>query len=617
MAVPAGSTPLGNDSAKQVQRQLDRILGSRTFREAGRLKRFIGFVIGEALAGRADQLKEYVVGVAVFDKKESFDPRTDPIVRVQARRLRSMLDRYYREEGFEDEVVIQLPKGGYGPAFKNRRLRVTKPLLSISSLGPNTVAVLTFSDHSPAGDLGYFCEGVRQEIICGISKLPQIRILACHPGELSSEGSPVRETNFPNAATIVSGSIRRSGNELRIAVHLVDGASGCYVCSETVDGDLQDTFIIQKEIAHLVVQTLQNLAAGQLRASRQQAVNSAHNLCIQARYHLNQRTEEALRKAVEFFEKAIAEDAQYALAHSGLADAYGLLAHYGVLAPSDVWAKAASSAATAVMLDEGSAEATTSLAHVKATQDWDWAGAEVQFQKAIALNAGYPTAHHWYAMSCLVPLGRLDEALDQALTAEFLDPVSSIIARDIAVIYYYKREFDLALEHCDHTIELNPHFSPAFLTLGLIQAQRHDFEEAEAAFQRAIHLSPNTPRVHAALGRLYAGSGKRKAALEFINRLKEMAKSRYVSPFEFATFYFALQQADVAFDWLAKAFEDRCFELLSVNVDPGLDLLRAHPQFASIAEQFARCSIGTEPVPPDARSNRFTTVKRGNSYPVQ
>ena len=219
---------------------------------------------------------------------------------------------------------------------------------------------------------------------------------------------------------------------------------------------------------------------------------------------MNQRTEEGLRKAVEFFERAIVEDSQYALAHSGLADGYGLLTHYGVFAPADVWTKAAASAAAAVMLDPDSAEARTSLAHVKSTQDWDWRGAEREFQLAISLDPSYATAHHWYALSCLVPMGRLDEALDEILIAQSLDPVSAIVARDLALVHLFRRDFDAALEQCDHAIELNPHFSPAYWALGLVQEQRKDFDEAAAAFQRAIHLSPQTPRMQAALARTYA-----------------------------------------------------------------------------------------------------------------
>jgi serine/threonine-protein kinase len=284
---------------------------------------------------------------------------------------------------------------------------------------------------------------------------------------------------------------------------------------------------------------------------------------------------------VEFFEKALIEDAQFSLAHSGLADAHGLLAHYGVLGPADVWSKAASSAASAVMLDGHSAEAHTSLAHVRGTQDWDWAGAEQEYQRAIQLNPRYPTAHHWYAMSCLVPMGRLDEALEQILLAQSLDPVSSIIARDVAVIYSYRRDFDAALEQCDQTIELNPHFAPAYLTLGLIQEQRKDFDESAAAFRRAVDLAPQSPRMQSALARTLALSGKTDLARATLATLEKLAKSRYVSPFEFVTIHFALGDVGRGYHWLTRACDDRCFELLALKVDPRFEALRDDPRFGA------------------------------------
>ena len=300
---------------------------------------------------------------------------------------------------------------------------------------------------------------------------------------------------------------------------------------------------------------------------------------------MNQRTEEGLRKAVEFFERAIVEDSQYALAHSGLADGYGLLTHYGVFGPADVWTKAASSATTAVMLDPDSAEARTSLAHVKSTQDWDWHGAEREFQLAISLNPAYATAHHWYAMSCLVPLGRSDEALDEMLTAQSLDPVSSIVARDLALVHLFRRDLEAALEQCDHAIELNAHFSPAYWALGLVQEQRKDVDEAAAAFQRAIHLSPDTPRMQAGLARTLALAGKRKEAMEILRRLEALSGKRYVSPFEFASMRFALDQTDLAFRWFNKACQDRSFELLWMRVDPRLDPIRRDKRFEAAATQ--------------------------------
>src|SRR5207244_2866019 len=173
------------------------------------------------------------------------------------------------------------------------------------------------------------------------------------------------------------GSVRHAGTRLRIAVHLIDGASGCYLWSESIDGSTTETFSVQEQVAATIAKKLDEAeAAGHARANRPVANLAAQNLYLQGRYHLNQRTEEGLRKALDFFERALTEDAQYAVVHSGMADAYGLLAHYGVRGPADVWSKAASSATTAVMLDDISAEAHTSFAHVKATQDWDWQGAE-------------------------------------------------------------------------------------------------------------------------------------------------------------------------------------------------------------------------------------------------
>jgi serine/threonine-protein kinase len=222
---------------------------------------------------------------------------------------------------------------------------------------------------------------------------------------------------------------------------------------------------------------------------------------------------------------------------------------------------------------------------VKSTQDWDWLGAEREFQRALALDPRYPTAHHWYAMSCLGPLGRLDQACEEMMLAQALDPISSIIARDLARVHYYRQDYDAALEQCDHTIELNPHFSPAYWILGLVQEQRGDFDESAAAFQRAIRLAPQSPLMQAALGRTFALSGKQSEALRILRQLSELAERRYVSPFELASIYFALEQSDEGFQWLAKAFQDRCFELISLRVDPRWKSLRGNPRFQKLFDQ--------------------------------
>ncbi len=577
MASRDSAAAVTRDAGKPVREQLERILASTTFKQVDRLKRFLSFIVLESIGGRSTELKEYVIGVHVFDKEPSFDPRTDPIVRVQARRLRAKLVRYYQEDGRGDEMIIDLPKGGYAPVFKPREISiVAKRSIAATLVSRNTVSVLPFVNHGGGQELDYFCLGVREEIVHNLARFPNLRILALEDVAAKAE-----------AAMMVSGSVRASGTRLRITAQLVDTASRCYLWSESIDADTADLFGAQERVARAIVQRLEpEFAEGPRPSGRRPTQNlAAHNLYLQGRYHLSQRSEEGLLKALEFFEKALVEDAQYAPAHSGLADAYGLCNHYGVMGPSEVWTKAASSAATAVMLDDNSGEAHTSLAHVRSTQDWDWLGSEREFRRAISLNPRNATAHHWYATSCLAPMGRLDEALDEMLVAQSLDPVSAIVARDVAAAHFYRRDFQTALERCDHTIELNPHFGAAYWMLGLVQEQLKDFDESEAAFQRAVHLSPNMPRVHGALGRTFALSGRKKQALEVLGKLDAFAKVRYVSPMEFAWIYFALEQTDQGFRWLMKASEDRAFELIHLKVDPRFDPLRDDRRFVAIMKK--------------------------------
>jgi len=358
MARPISLSDQDTDTA--ARQELDRVLASATFRQVDRLKRFLRFVALEALQGRGDQLKEYVIGVQVFDKSASFDPRADPIVRVQARRLRTRLARYYREEGADDTVVVDLPKGGYAPIFRIREAASGRRSLGATLAGQNTITVLPFADLSPARDLDYFCEGLRQETIHRLARLDALRVLTTAAGEA---GPAAPGDGYPTPAALqVTGSVRKAGDRLRTTVHLVDSATASYLWSESIDADADEVFAAQDAVADAVVRKLEPrlLDAGQRRGSRRAAENlAARNLYVQGRYHLSQRTDEGLHKALEFFEKAIVEDPQFAPAHSGLADAHGLMAHYGVRQPAVAWARAASSAASAVMLDGNSAEAHT------------------------------------------------------------------------------------------------------------------------------------------------------------------------------------------------------------------------------------------------------------------
>jgi len=252
------------EADEAVAAQLKRILSSKTFRRADGLKRFLTFIVEETIAGPSERLKESVVGVEAFGKDDSFDPRNDPIVRVQARRLRAQLARYYHDEGHDDEVVIDLPKGGYSPVFwPAKKIAASWPMAS-ALVSRTTVLVLPFSDHSPAGDQEYFCHGVSQEIIQTLMRMEAVRLVAWN-GLADAVGHYAvrRIADRLNVALIVTGSIRTEGDKGRIMASLIDSQSGCYVSSISINCKMQNTFAIQEEVARAIVDQLETeLPAG-------------------------------------------------------------------------------------------------------------------------------------------------------------------------------------------------------------------------------------------------------------------------------------------------------------------------------------------------------------------
>src|SRR5690242_12907391 len=244
MSLQSSTPELASGSDAKVEEQLSRILRSRTFRQADRLKRFLSFIVEETAAGRGERLKEFVVGVEVFGKPESFDPRNDPIVRVQARRLRAQLARYYREEAPDSELIIELPKGGYAPVFRHHKSAPPRRSVGPMLVSRNTVVVIPFADHSPADDQEYFCEGLTEEIIHGLAGTEEIRLVAWSQGTAAAERS--------NAAVVVTGSVRTAGSDARITVNLIDTASGCYLWSGAIDRKLGEVFAVQEEVARMV-----------------------------------------------------------------------------------------------------------------------------------------------------------------------------------------------------------------------------------------------------------------------------------------------------------------------------------------------------------------------------
>jgi len=590
-------------SPEAARNELRAILRSSGFLRSERLRDFLSFVVENTLAGRIGHLKEYVIGLEVFGKDESFDPRLDPIVRVEAGRLRAKLTRYYETDGRHDPVVIEFSRGSYAPAFRSPDPR--KPGSAASDAIPDvrpevtTIAVLPFADQSLNKDQEYFCEGMTIELVSALTKLEELRVAAWGSGrQLKRENHDILEIGRRLSVSVVlDGTVRKEGERLRISAQLVDVGRGCYLWSDTYDRELKDVFAIQDEISRAIVDTLKVHLIGQgerplVKRSTESA--TAYKLYLKGRYHWNKRSRQGLWEGLEWFEKALERDPSYALAYAGVADSYSLLGNYGVLPSHTVRAKAKDAAVRAVEMDPTLAEAHTSLGHVAATYDWDWELAEREFELAIQLNPAYATAHHWYAITCLMPLRRLDEVLLEIGRAQELDPVSASIARDTGVVLFCRREYERAASQATKTLVLDPTFYEGYWILGLACEQLGRFEEACAAFDKGVELS-RSPRLIGALGHSYALWGRREQALQCVKDLAALSERRYVSPFDIAIVHMGLRDKDRAFQWLDSALAQRCYEMVWLKVDPRWDVLRTYPEFNSLLN-----AIGLERAnPPD------------------
>ncbi len=305
---------------------------------------------------------------------------------------------------------------------------------------------------------------------------------------------------------------------------------------------------------------------------------------MRGRFYWNKRTGDDLKKSIEYFNQAIAQDPSYALAYAGLADGYVVLPGNSATTPEEAFPKAKAAARKAVELDDSLAEGHTSLASVLASYDWNWSEATKEFQRAIELNPNYPTVHHWYGDVYLVRMGRFEEAIAEVKRAQELDPLSQIINADVGDTYILARRYDQAIEQLRKTIEMDQNFFVAHWYLGIAYEMKGSFQEAIAEYQKARQLNDN-PRVLALLGHVYAASGQREEALRTLDQLKEIARQRYVSGFSFALVYAGLGEKDQALKWLEKSYQDRAQELTRLKVDPQLDNLRSDPRFADLVRR--------------------------------
>ncbi len=571
-------------SSVAVRLQVEKIVASRVFAASDRMIRFLRFIVDQGTTDPS-ALKEIVIGVRVFDRDGSYDPALDPIVRVEARRLRAKLSSYYATEGKTDDLIIEVPKGTYVPAFRQRN-EDAPAAARCASIAVLPLVDLGLASESTGGD--YFSDGLTEEIIHALTKLEGLRVVAWHTAaQLKGHEEDIAGVRDRlHVQYVLRGRVRRDAVRLRVTVQLIDTGNGQYLWSEAYDRHLRDAFAVQEEIARSIAQTLQlTLAKPESRSDTKTPDARAYHLYLSGRAHWNRRTEEELQRSIVCFEKAVLLEPTFASAWAGIADAYNLLGDLGFRSPDNMVRKAVIAAQRALELDSQSAEAYSSLALVRSQYDWEWADGERLFRRAIELNPGYATARHWYAVDHLAMLGRLEEAHREIEFAHELDPLSSIIGDSRALVHLLKRDYDGAIRHIERVIERDSTFHRARASLGRAYLQAGDYRSAIELLNEARELMGDIPSVLGALGQAYALCGRRDEARELLERLCADGNTRHVPWTPFAVIYIGLGDVPRALEYLSRAVELRQRSVTSLKVHPLYDAIRSEPDFQALLRQ--------------------------------
>jgi TolB-like protein/Tfp pilus assembly protein PilF len=605
----------------RIQEQLRRILSSRTFRTAQREKTLLRYLVERTIGGRGRELKEYTVGVEALGCGESFDPRRDTIVRVQARNARLRLSRYYADEGAHDPIRIELPKGGYAARFSEatqaapdqrvpggtaraaRPLRVIRVAVMTASLlavllvswfpynravgraqasDAASIAILPFGTMGAGEDSDIIADGLTEELIDSLARVPRLHVVArssvfpykAHTPDIRKVG---RDLNVRN---VLEGSVRIVGDRLRVSARLEDTINGFQLWSESYDGDLGDSVRAQGRISRAIAQSLgvqlsgaSNIKSGVVPAP------AAYADFLRGLHFLNRSTAENVRTSVNYFERAVAIDPNFAPAYRGLANAYSKLALFTSTPSLELIPRIRAAASKALTIDDTLGEAHLDLARV-AGYEWEWPEAEQEYRRALELSPSSATVHHHYGYF-LLQTGRVEEALAESRIALELDPISTTAGQFAGRLLYFARRNDDAIALLTKAVEANPSRGILHQTLGLAYLARPStYAQGLAESVRARELMERDPLTTSQLGYAYALGGRRAEAHDLLAQL-EKGSGGSVRPLAVARVYAGLDDRDEAFAWLSKAIDQRDVALF-LQADPVYDRLRSDPRFLSL-----------------------------------
>jgi serine/threonine protein kinase len=461
------------------------------------------------------------------------------------------------------------------------------PSTGVEPEGLPSIAVLPFKDMSPQRDQEYFCEGIAEELLNALVQIEGLRVAArTSSDQFKDKATDVRAVGKKlGVQSVLEGSVRKAGDRLRITAQLINVEDGYHLFSEKYDRTADDIFAIQDEISLAIVDRLKVrlLSGDRSKLTRRHTANEeAYRLYLQGRYFWNRRHEGGMQRGLEYFQKAIAVDPEYALPYSGIADCYYSLGWFHFLAPKVAFGKCKEAALKALEMDPNLAEAHTSLAVALQFFDWDPPGAEAEFRRAIGLNPNYATVHHFYSLF-LTARGRFDDAIAEQRRAMELDPIQPISRAAHAYTLWVAGRQDEAVAVSRALTEFDPNFYVGWLLLGISCSEIGRFVDAEDALRKADDLTGGTSTfVSGWFGYALGQAKKWNEARSILNRLLEFRKSKYASAEFIASLYWLFDEQDAAFEWLERAIEEREYRLCYAKYSHNLRGIRSDPRFQNV-----------------------------------
>jgi len=449
-----------------------------------------------------------------------------------------------------------------------------------------SLAVLPLENLSGDASQNYFADGMTDGLITDLAMISALRVIS-RTSVMMYKGAhkPLPEiAQELKVDAVVEGTVQRSGEQVRISAQLIQASSDKHLWAQSYNGNLRDTLALQKRVAADIAEQIRIELTPQEQAGLRSVpvVNpEAYEDYLRGRYFWNKRSSDGVKKAIDYFNKAIAKDPNYAPAYTGLADTYINAGGWpwAFMYPKEAYPRAVVAANQALALDKTLGEAHASLGMAIDQFVWDWDAAEREFRSGIELNPGYATGHQWYA-DHLGETGRNSEALAEIRKAESLDPLSLVINTEAATLLIRARRYDEAIEQIRKTIQMDPSFAFAHFVLGMAYEQKWMYPEAILEFQQAVELSGGNTTFKSSLAYAYAVTGRRSEAIAILDDLKDRSKHQFLYPSEIALIYVGLREKDQAMDWLERAYHER-FDPIILTW-PFFDPLRSDPRFQDL-----------------------------------